>query len=122
MCEIGSESIQKRLLEEEDLELDKAMTLALGMEAAQRNAEEVKGTEGKGAEIVAVQRLKLHSSGSKWGGNACWHCGRKNHQPDGCRFKEATCFKCRKRGHIAMACKNEAAADFNERLCWVANW
>ena len=63
MCGIGSESIQKRLLEEEDLGLDKAMILALGMEAAQRNAEEVKGTKAKGAEIVAVQSIALAVNG-----------------------------------------------------------
>ena len=37
VCGIGSKSIQKRLLAEEEVGLDKAITLALGMDAAERN-------------------------------------------------------------------------------------
>jgi len=35
--------------------------------------------------------------------NPCKHCG-KNHNSQGCRFKNVTCFKCGNFGHVASIC------------------
>ena len=35
----------------------------------------------------------------------CHHCGKKNHMPHQCHFKDAVCHKCSKRGHIAKVCR-----------------
>ena len=45
VCGLRSESIQRRLLTEEDLTLKRAVDLSLAMEAADENAKALKGTD-----------------------------------------------------------------------------
>jgi hypothetical protein len=45
VCGIRNENIQRRLLAEADLSLARALELAQGMEAAERNAKSLKSTE-----------------------------------------------------------------------------
>ena len=96
VCGLSNESIQKRLLAESDLTLKKAMDLALGMEAADRNAKSLKGPE------AAVQKLVVRKPVSS---APCYRCGRTNHAAKDCRFKDAECHQCKKKGHIAAACR-----------------
>lgn len=35
----------------------------------------------------------------------CWRCGRKNHLPSDCFFKDKTCNSCNKVGHISPTCE-----------------
>ena len=98
VCGLLNESIQKRLLAEADLSLKRTTELALGMEAAGRNAKSLKGTE------IAVQKLTLRTAPS----GPCYRCGRANHVPKECKFRDAECHYCKKRGHIATACRARA--------------
>ena len=34
----------------------------------------------------------------------CYHCGRSNHLPTKCKFKEAKCYSCGKTGHVSSVC------------------
>lgn len=96
VCGLRNENIQKRLLAESDLKLQKAMDLALGMEAADRNAKSLKNPEG------TVQKLNVrHTAPSA----PCYRCGRTNHAAKDCRFRDAECNFCKKKGHIASACR-----------------
>ena len=45
MCELRNEGIQKRLLVENDLNLTKKLEIAQSMEAADQNAQKLKGNE-----------------------------------------------------------------------------
>ena len=40
----------------------------------------------------------------------CYRCGRKNHLPAECRFKDAECHKCGLKGHIARVCRAKSSA------------
>ena len=97
ICGIRSEATQKRLLAVEDLTFAKAQELAMGMEAAAKNADEIKG--GAGSKDYELFNL---SSASK----TCYHCGGKGHLPDKCYFKTQKCKNCSKQGHIAKVCRS----------------
>ena len=95
--------IQRRLLAEGDLSLDQAMELALGLEAAAKNAQAIQGacllgvdgsTPGEVDKIASKQQ-------SVAGSDPCYHCEGSQHPPAQCKHKDARCFNCGKIGHLA---------------------
>ena len=97
VCGLRNEGIQQRLLSESDLTLAQALELAQGMEAAERNAKSLKGTE------AVVHKVTAKSSSQ----SPCYRCGHSNHEPSACRFRNATYHFCNKKGHIAPACRSK---------------
>ena len=91
---LHSEPIQSRLLTEDDLDLEKAMKIAQGMEAAKRDAHRLKDTDAVVARVNDDTR-------------PCYRCGKSNHLPSACRFKEAKCHACGKKGHISAVCRSK---------------
>ena len=110
VCGLRSEAPQKRLLAESDLTLAKAMSLAQGMEAASLNAQSLKGQDNP------IHRTSMHGRQSYVkgppsdgdGNKLCYRCGRSNHTPADCRFRDAECHNCGKKGHIAPACRGKS--------------
>ena len=98
VCGLRYEGIQRRLLSESKLTLTKALELAQGLEAADRHAKALKGSE------VAVRKLSATPS-KRPQHTMCYRCGRSNHKPKDCRFRGAECHNCGKKGHIAPACR-----------------
>ena len=92
VCSLRMESIQKRLLAEADLTLNKALELAQGTKVTNCNAKSLKMPE------PSVQKV----SGSS---TSCYRCGRSNHNPKECRFHDAECYCCKKKGHTASICR-----------------
>ena len=90
-----SDSIQRCLLTESDLSFTRAVEIAQGMEAAARDTLQLKGSEG----VVHVVNRKLEKPS--------YRCGRSNHAPASCKFREAVCHVCGKKGHIAPACRSK---------------
>ena len=64
----------------------------MGMEAAEKNAKSLKGTENSIKSVAAVK--------------ACHRCGKTSHDQKDCWFKYAECHNCGKRGHIAPVCRS----------------
>ena len=93
VCGLRHEAIQRRFLSETDLTYAKAMEIAQGMEAADRHSKSLKTSE------PAIRALKFTSH------SPCYRCGRTNHTPASCTFKDAVCHYCKKKGHIAPACR-----------------
>ena len=93
MCGLRNEAIQKKLLTEADLTLTRAVELSVGMEAAEKNAKSLKGTENA-VNQVAPQR------------KPCYHCGRSSHDQKDGKFRDTECHNCGKRGHIAPVCRS----------------
>ena len=94
VCGICNESIQRRLLAENDLSLVRALELAQGMEAAERNSKLLKSTK------TAVHKVNTRRTPAT---SSCYRCERSNHEPEDCRFCDAICHHCNKKGHIAPA-------------------
>ena len=97
---LRTENIEKRLLSEGDPTLTKAVKLAQGMEAAERNARSLKGSD------PAIRRLTGHP-GVRKQQQPCSRCGKTTHTPSDCHFKDAECHACGKKGHIAPVCRSK---------------
>ena len=81
VCGLHNSSIQKKLLTEVELDLEKAVKIAQGMEAADRNAKSLKYSDP----LVKLVKSKDNAKES------CRHCGWSNHKDTNCRFARATC-------------------------------
>ena len=100
MCGVKSDTIQKKLLAEDGLTAARALEIAQSIEAADKNARELKANERSisGEELLNFARAE---------GKDCWHCGRC-HDEKTCKFRGATCHKCGKLSHIAPVCRSVA--------------
>ena len=97
VCGIGDARIQKRLLAEPKLTLDKALELALAQESAEQNAAQLQSPTQT---TTQVNKLGGHpnskTNDGKKSTGTCHRCGGKHLQRD-CPFKEAECHKCKKK-------------------------
>ena len=107
---LRSEAMQRKLLTEIDLTLQKALDLAIGMEAADQSAKGFKETEHSLKRITSATPKKSSTATRL---PACHRCGRTNHTPDQCHFMDATCHRCGGRGHIAPFCRTPPQAGRN---------
>ena len=99
VCGLRAGSIQKRLLAEDKLTLNKATEIAIAMETAARDAVELQQQMKPSNAVHAMTKRKSSSS--------CYQCGKQGHTPDNCRFKDATCHSCGKHGHISPVCRSK---------------
>ena len=99
VCGLRSEAIQRHLLSQRSLTLKIAVDSALAMEAAEKNAKALKSDSALG-----IQKLQSNARGRHSG--PCYRCGRGEHNPAECRFKNARCHRCGKIGHIAPVCRS----------------
>ncbi len=113
VCGLNIEAIQKALLAKKDLTLQSALDTALSMETVAKKAKEMKDKSGQANNTVhkLYSRQRFRPRGSSTTVNAhsgpfkpCKHCGRKNHFPGDCKFKQATCHNFGNTGHIAPVC------------------
>ena len=100
VCGLCSDAMQRRLLSEKELSYRKAMEVAQAMEAAERETKALKPS------APAIHKFASQNPRSKEQRN-CYRCGRSNHGPAECRFKEADCRNCGKKGHIATVCRSK---------------
>ena len=107
VCGLYNGSIQKRLLMEEALTLDKAVELAKSLEAAEKSSKKLQGGEDRQVNRVWKEQ-KPHKTPAK---TPCYRCGKNGHQPSSCRFRDAECHKCHKKGHLAKVCRSKPKSD-----------
>lgn len=116
VCGLSSETTQRRLLAKKDLDLKTATDLAVAMEIANSDTLIIKGEmpainkvqQGRGS--TTSHKPGRHSKANKT--NKCFRCGAI-HDPNTCKYKNATCNFCKKVGHISPACfskKKDASA------------
>jgi hypothetical protein len=79
-------SAQKKLLSEKNLTLTKAFEIASSHEMASKEIDDMKGQ----SEHTFVKKTFRE----------CFRCGKSNHEPDRCFYKDASCHSCGKKGHI----------------------
>jgi len=110
VCGLRSEAVQKRLLTEEKLTFDKAQTVAISMEVATRDAQEL--ARGRHQMPGTVNKLRMTRGATKQHDDkkksseqkSCYRCGGSHH-PQKCKFIKAKCFTCNKVGHIGKMCR-----------------
>ena len=94
VCGLKSESIQKKLLAEAALTMDRAVEIARGMEVAAADARELKQTGSSSAGASGGKILHTATTGSYPPGRQnCHRCGKSDHDGRTCRFKQANCGK-----------------------------
>ena len=89
VCGVHDDKIQQKLLSETTLTFAQAVSIASAMERAEKNL----------GDLHESQQLSINSIKTQI---TCFHCGKKPHHSDNCRFKKA---ECHKHGHIAPVCK-----------------
>lgn len=94
---IADDSIQRRLLSEKDLTLEKALSLAQAHASATEGSQAV--AKAMAGEAVQVVRQSAPS-------RRCFRCLSQRHLAAKCPFLNKKCFKCGKEGHTAAACKS----------------
>lgn len=122
---MSSETIQKRLLTEKEPTLGGVMEIALGLEAAQKNAQTLKGAEAP--QLFRLDQRWQTAKKTREEEKPCYRCGRRGHGPNACGFREAKCFNCGKIGHVARVCKGKkrqpevpgSKSAPSERMQWV---
>ena len=92
--------MQRRLLSEKGLSYRKAMDVALAMEAAERETKALKPAASTIHKFASQDSRRKERS-------SCYRCGRSNHGPADCRFRETDCRNCGKKGHIAPVCRSK---------------
>ncbi|KAG1935337.1 K02A2.6-like [Pimephales promelas] len=98
VCGLRSETIQKRLLCESNLTLERAMEIGVSMEMAAKEAQEL--STASQVHNVYSERVKQDDK------RACYRCGKSSHMAQECWFKDKDCRNCGKKGHIERVCQN----------------
>ena len=99
VCGLANGAIQRRLLTEDNLTLLRAVQIAVGMETAAKDASELRPPP------PVVNRMQAQAQPRR-SGSRCYRCGKGNHTPEECRFKDQTCHRCHIRGHIRAVCRS----------------
>ena len=107
VCGLRSEATQKQL--QTDLTLARAVDIAKGIEAANKNTQQL--STSKKADLTEVNKVTRNSTPAK----LCYRCGKPGHTSSTCSFKEAICRKCGKIGHIARVCHSTNPHKPNQR-------
>ncbi|UYV77237.1 K02A2.6-like [Cordylochernes scorpioides] len=111
---IKSESLQKKLLQEDDdVTLDRVFSIGVSFELAEQNAKELQDGLVAKLDIVPggnrkneARRGWQHGPGMQRRETICFRCGGKNsHLAPACPHKTKSCFKCKRIGHLSRVCK-----------------
>ncbi len=107
VCGINDAHIQRRLLAEKDLTFKTAYDLALAMESADRDVQDLQRPLADGSIHIVTQTVAADAKSPRtYSGNPCPRCGGM-HLPSTCHFKDADCRRCGKKGHIARVCRSK---------------
>ena len=104
VCGLKSSNIKKKLMTERDLTLQRAYEIAVAMEAADKQATAAAQNE-KSSDNSRVQKLKSQSQDKKRNsGSECFRCGKTNHPPERCFYRNSKCHHCQQLGHLSRKC------------------
>ena len=105
VCGLRSDSLQRRLLSEDKLTLDKALKIAQSLEMVDKKAKSLKAADNP-IRRLSQRKHRTAPGRQQQGKERCSRCGRTNHAANNCKFSDATCHNCGKKGHIAPACRS----------------
>ena len=87
VCGLRYEAIQRRLLSESSLTYKKALEISRGIEAADKDTKLFNTMDP----MIKTMESRNLEKATGWN---CYHCGRSNHSPTNCKFKDETCHVC----------------------------
>lgn len=99
---IRNEACQRRLLSESNLTFARAFEIALSMETAEKDTQQLRGHDSHSSVVHKVEVRPFSQREKK-----CYRCHGKNHSAQVCHFKDARCHNCGKIGHIKRACRGK---------------
>ena len=108
VCGLRHEAFQWRFLSENTLTYAKALEIARGLEVADKETKAFKSSD------PAIKKLGTRPKKPSVS-QSCHCCGRLNHKPADCKFKDAHCHSCRKTGHIAPVCWSKVTVSMKDR-------
>jgi len=102
---IMSNNIHQRLLENDELSLEKAVTLSRALEMAQKQSEAY-STPVESINYVSADKIETEDEQSVIAviRQKCFFCGHDRHPRNSCPAREAVCRNCDKKGHFAKVC------------------
>ncbi len=106
VCGLLSDTIQRRLLTEEQLTREKALKIAVSMETAGRDINELHGRSKPEINKFTTSKTAKEKQ-NKHRFPKCKSCGKTNHQEGNCWFKNVDCHNCGKRGHTKAVCRQK---------------
>ena len=125
VCGMRAESIQKRLLTEANLDLEKAIRISVASEIATKDAGLLNKASvnkvgyynrsrrgGKPPNANANKGNKQYRDKTAPGNADCNRCGGKHESKD-CRYKSYKCNACSKLGHLERVCRNKTKESAN---------
>lgn len=106
---LRNKMILDRLFEEDNIDLDKTVQIALAMERAYKGASDVLGSSANINAVSEKPKKRGYKSDKKrnlpQGKNeSCTRCTGIDHASRNCKFKNSECYFCHKTGHISKAC------------------
>ncbi|XP_063636207.1 uncharacterized protein LOC134806785 isoform X2 [Cydia splendana] len=107
VCGLSSDLIRQRLFAEGEINFAKSVSLALSLEAAERDSVAVEGGGGGAAargsttEAAAVHNVRSAGAG-------CMACGDFRHEQAHCKFNSYVCSRCNVKGHLRRMCPTMA--------------
>uniref|UniRef100_A0A1A7YSF0 Gypsy retrotransposon integrase-like protein 1 n=2 Tax=Iconisemion striatum TaxID=60296 RepID=A0A1A7YSF0_9TELE len=107
VCGINEDRIQRRLLSEVDLTCEKALSIAVAAETANKNAQDLQNPSMSGKCFKLHKSSQQRSTFKNSSIQECYRC-KGQHHPAECKFKQEKCHACKKVGHIARACRNKS--------------
>ncbi|KAJ8023800.1 hypothetical protein HOLleu_36342 [Holothuria leucospilota] len=125
VCGINNDRIQRNLLSKSSLTFETALEIAIGLETASKNADDLKQTFQQATPThSSEQSVQFIPKGKGKGGKsyrksgqktACYRCGGVNHLPQDCWFKDKACNECGKIGHRAKVCRSKKVKQVSDK-------
>ena len=89
------------------IHVHKAIEIATNLESAERNTHVMKSSKPGVSVEANVKAINPQP---------CYRCGRKEHAPANCKFKDAVCHSCGKRSHISPVCRGRERDDTRKQF------
>lgn len=113
VCGINDDQMQKRLLSEPKLTLEKATAIAQSMESAAMNVRQLQGAKPtqESSGVHKVGSSTPHTPTRERSAVTCYRCGKAGHLSAKCRHKGSKCHSCGKMGHLQAVCRSKPSQD-----------